>query len=222
MKLELLYTAIVGDSRLQYRIERESGMVELGLLPASARSAAVDTRELTALASVKFGGDSAGCGFGGGRTMRYSGTVSRLRFEQQEINGREIRTVMRHDNGCRLVHYVRWQEDLPVLFVHTELVNESPETLDIELLESFALGGIGEGLSDREFADLQLHRFRSHWCNEASLETAAAADWRAAIRSAHQALSLLCGCGTKCKERRPGRWDWLRSPRPGDSEAHCS
>jgi len=178
MKLELLYTRVVGDIRLQYRIDRESGMVELNLLPASAPAVAADTKELTPLSSVKFGGDSAGCGFGGGRTMRYSETVSRFRFEKQEIKDREIRTVMRHDNGCRLLHYLSWQEELPVFFVHTELVNDSGETLEIELLESFALGGIGEGLTDREFADLKLHRFRSRWCNEASLETAAAADWQ--------------------------------------------
>ena len=49
--------------------------------------------------------------------------------------------------------------------------------------------------------------------------TAVAADWRAAIRSAHQVPSSPCDCGTKCRERRRERWGWPRLPRLVDSEA---
>ena len=167
MKTEILLERRVADTALFYRIDRESGMVELDLLPAGGRPAD-EVAELNPIASVKFVGDSAGCGFGGGRTMRYNGTMRRFRFANQECSGRQITTELRDDEGRRLLHVLEWKEDLPVFFVHTELVNDSRQTVQVELLESFALGGIGESLDDRDFSELKLHRFRSHWCNEAN------------------------------------------------------
>ncbi len=174
LELELILNRRVGDTEIWYRLHRESGAVELNLLPAGRRPEET-AGELTPLASVKFAGDSAGCGFGGGRTMRCSATMNGFRFSGQECGDRSIRTELRHDNGCRLIHVLEWRGEEPVFFVHTELANESGGPLDVELLESFALGGLAETLTDEEFAGVRLHRFRSHWCNEANLDTVTAA-----------------------------------------------
>ena len=102
LELELILNRRVGDTEIWYRLHRESGAVELNLLPAGRRPEET-AGELTPLASVKFAGDSAGCGFGGGRTMRCSATMNGFRFSGQECGDRSIRTELRHDNGCRLI-----------------------------------------------------------------------------------------------------------------------
>lgn len=177
MNAELLLQKQIGDTLLQYRIDHDSGMVELKLIPADAPDSLQSPSELTPLASVKFAQDDPCGGFAGGHTLRCSETMSHFTFERQECETDQIKTILRHANGCRLIHHLSWQSDRPVFFVHTELQNCSEEELQIELLESFALGGIGETLSDQQFADMKLHRFRSRWCNEANLETATTTDW---------------------------------------------
>ena len=85
MKTEILLERRVGDTALFYRIDRESGIVELDLLPAGRRPAE-EVSELNPIASVKFSGDSAGQCFGGGRTMRYNGTMKKFRFADQRAS----------------------------------------------------------------------------------------------------------------------------------------
>lgn len=177
MNVEVLLEKIVGDISVYYRIDRDSGMVEFSLAPVGIARQTEYFKGLSPLASVKFSSDSSGCGFGGGRTMRYNATMKDFRFFEQTVKDCEIITELRNSNSCRLIHYVKWQNNFPVFQVHTEFINESKEVVELELLESFSLGGVGESLSNEEFSHLKLHRFRSHWSSEAMQETVEAVDW---------------------------------------------
>ncbi|MBQ9789857.1 MAG: alpha-galactosidase [Lentisphaeria bacterium] len=177
MNVEVLLEKIVGDISVYYRIDHDSGMVEFSLSPVGIERQKDNFKELNPIASIKFPHDSGGCGFGNSRTMRYNATMNRFRFFDQQVKSNEIITELRSEDNCRLIHYLNWQNDFPVFQVHTEFINDSSETVELELLESFALGGVGESLNNEEFSHLKLHRFRSHWCSEAMQETVEAVDW---------------------------------------------
>ncbi len=177
MNIEVLLEKIVGDISVYYRIDRDSGMVEFSLYPVGMERQSENFKELNPLASIKFPQDSCGCGFGSGRTMRYNATMNSFKFFKQRVLANKIVTELRNSENCRLIHYLTWRDNTPIFRVHTEFINGSDKVIELELLESFALGGIGESLSNEEFSHLKLHRFRSHWCSEAMQETVEAVDW---------------------------------------------
>ena len=180
MAVVLLAETIVGDTAVRYVLNESTGRVECSLLPADLPFELPDesAEELTPPAFVHFGGDSSGLGFGGGRTMRYGATNAAFRYAEQRCGDRRIDTLLRHGNGCELRHVLCWLDDEPVFYIHTELTNPSDQTVEVEQLESFNLGGIGRSLDDDAFTALRLHRFRSHWGSEAVHECVSAADWQ--------------------------------------------
>jgi len=170
MGIRILLQKTVADIAVRYLLDETTGMVELGLFPAGTAELPTPSgaeRELVPLAWVKFARDGAASGFGAGRTMRYSETMQKFRFESQNESGEVIRTVLRHESGCRLVHRLSRQGDFPVFFCDVSLENASNEALEVELLESFTFGGILAGESNETLSRLKLHRFRSRWCSEA-------------------------------------------------------
>ena len=170
MGIRILLQTIVADVAVRYLLDETTGMVELDLFPTGNAEPPVPSgagKELVPLAWVKFAGDGAVAGFGAGRTMRYGETMRKFRFESQEESGEVIRTVLRHESGCRLIHRLSRQGDFPVFFCDVSLENASDEAQEVELLESFTLGGILAGEPDETLSRLKLHRFRSYWCSEA-------------------------------------------------------
>ena len=106
MNVEVLLEKIVGDISVYYRIDRDSGMVEFSLSPVGIERQKENFKELNPLASVKFPSDSSGCGFGGGRTMRYNATMNNFHFANQKVEENQIITELKHDNGSSLIHYL--------------------------------------------------------------------------------------------------------------------
>ncbi len=181
MSIRILLRKKVGDTLVRYLLDETVGTVELNLFPAESAEPPVpegEDAELVPLAFVRFSGDSAGVGFGAGRSMRYSGTVRKFRFESQTDGSGAIRTVLVHESGCRLIHLLRWENSLPVFRCDVSLENSSGETIGVELLESFTLGGILGNEPDETFSRMKLHRFRSRWCSEAYHECVEAPAWQ--------------------------------------------
>ncbi len=181
MSIRVLLRQTVGDTLVRYLLDETTGAVELNLYPAALPEPPVPesgSGALVPLSFVKFAGDSAGVLYGAGRTMRYSRTNDRFRFDSQEQAPGRVRTVLRDDSGCRLLHELAWQEETPVFRSTVTLENESPGTLEVELLESFSLGGIQRQLSDEEFLRLKVHRFRACWSSEARHESVELPDWQ--------------------------------------------
>ena len=171
MEIQTLSEFRVGDTDAVYRLEPESGRVELALIPVSARlplaeRAAADT-ELTPLAEVKIRGDRNTGGFGAGLTMRHSGSTDSFRFREQKPGDHEVVTVLEDPRGYELIHRLSWRGETPVFVVRTEFRNRSAQPVVLDMMESFALGGIGPYAGDEQFERIQLHRFRSSWSSEA-------------------------------------------------------
>lgn len=170
MGIRILLQKTVADVTVRYLLDDTTGMVELDLFPVGIAEPPVPSGEgkaLIPLAWVNFAADGPVAGFGAGRTMRYGETMRKFRFESQEESADAIRTVLRHECGCRLIHRLSRQDDFPVFFCDVSLENASEDAQEVELLESFTLGGILAGEPDDVFSRMKLHRFRSRWCSEA-------------------------------------------------------
>lgn len=167
MSVRILSKTGIAGAFLTYLLDDESGMVEMNFAPREAeRCSMPQPAEMTPLVFLKFAEDFP-AGFGGGRSCRYTGTPSRFRFISQERGFREIITTLADDVGCKLIHRVGWNDGLSVIACQVTLQNDSVSTIGVELLESFTLGGILAGQPDKTVAEAKIHRFRSHWCNEA-------------------------------------------------------
>ena len=178
MNYTIISQTAVGDTTLVYFKDGDGGCVEFCICPKGMETLLqpADNDILAPLAFVHFAGDSNGIAFSAGRSMRYGGTNEAFRLLRQESNANRILTVLEHDSGCILEHVVEWKNDVPVFYVHTNLDNRSNETITVELLESFNIGGIGRNLSNPEHAQMKIHRFRSHWSSEAYHECRSVGD----------------------------------------------
>ena len=170
--MENLLVCKIGDMTVRYRIERKTGRVELNLFPAnfSLKDSNGTDPELSPLASFKLAEDDSCSGFGCGGTMRYSSTMNKLSFVQQKKEENAVVTEFSTPAGVKLTHRLFWKENVPVLFAEVTLTNKSSASIAVEMLESFAIGGIGEKLNADDFSVLFCHRFRSRWCDGARHE----------------------------------------------------
>lgn len=171
MAIETLSTFRVGDTDAVYRLDPESGRIEFTLIPVSAglpvAERSLKDTGLTPLAEIKLRGDRNPDGFGAGRTMRHSGSTEKFRYHEQKSLDREVITTLRDERGYELVHHLSWRGDTPVFTVRIEFRNLSQQPVVLEMMESFALGGLGPYAGDEQFERIQLHRFRSSWSSEA-------------------------------------------------------
>lgn len=171
MAIETLSTFRVGDTDAVYRLDPESGRIEFTLIPVSAGLPVAERSPkdtgLTPLAEIKLRGDRNPDGFGAGRTMRHSGSTEKFRYKEQKSLANEVITTLHDERGYELVHRLAWRGDTPVFTVRIEFRNLSQQPVVLEMMESFALGGLGPYAGDEQFERIHLHRFRSSWSSEA-------------------------------------------------------
>ena len=157
----------VGDTELRYRHDPESGRVELTLASAGAPDReTVPEESPVPLAEVKIRGDHNTCGFGAGRTMRENGSTESFRFRDQKVGDREIVTTLADPRGYELIHRLSWRNETPVFTVRIEFRNLSDRPVVLDMIESFAIGGIGPETAEQQSGRIKLHRFRSNWSAE--------------------------------------------------------
>jgi alpha-galactosidase len=181
-----------GDMTLRYlRTEGDRGTIGLLLFPAAKTGELATPREalsgphietlpqawqpmsageLEPLVQLHVRGDAAGGGFSAGRTLRGSGSVQALRcegHERTETDGTvRITTRFRHPRGLLVEHAVEFAPGALALRVGTEVRNAGAEPLTLDLLTSFAIGGLSPFAPRDEAERIRVHRFRSAWSAE--------------------------------------------------------
>ncbi len=180
-ELRLLHRYVLGDMEARYLL-RESGKVELLLLPSGAQEAPSEGKVLRgdSLAQVKLLGDAYPGGYAGGTTLRNSDSVHRFRYERQDCRtegGRtEIETVLSDGSGLQISHTLSWTEGEYAADCRTALHNGSHAPVTLEMLSSFSLGQLSPFQAAGATDYLRLHRIRSKWSQEGRLVTETAED----------------------------------------------
>ncbi|WP_438482654.1 glycoside hydrolase family 36 protein [Oleiharenicola lentus] len=126
--------------------------------------------EIDPLVHVHVAGEAYAGGFAQGRTLRNSATTQSLRVREHRRSdeGAEVvlRTVLVAGCGLECVHTLRVDASTGVMAVEITVTNASAQTLALEHMGSFSLGGITPFASDDAPGRLRVHRFRSAWSAE--------------------------------------------------------
>ncbi len=172
---KLISEHILGDMRLEYILETDRNCVGLCIAPASTEFDIVNTDRVInvqSLAECKIIGDDYSGDYFGGESMKYSGTIRRMKYDKQEIRRKggitEIKTYLKSDDGLEIIHTLSHSGG-SYLTVGTEFVNNSAKTITLEALSSFAFFGISPYSDGAGENTLTLHRLRSKWSMEARL-----------------------------------------------------
>ena len=173
---KLLSEHIFGDMCARYQLDESSGIVALELLPLGFQGSHKPKKQaLEPLVQLMVRGDDFPGGFSNGHTMRGSGSICRFRYKDQQVIQREghtevITSIGSADNqeiSHKLVYYV----DVPALEITTTYSNNGSETVTLDMLSSFGIGGITPFIADDAPESMILHRLRSKWSNEARLDS---------------------------------------------------
>lgn len=182
----------LGDMVARYvQPSHEPGALGLVLLPAGRLGDVVEPREhltephvlnlpaaflpvrawaVDRLVHVFVSGDSRPSAFAQGRTMRDTSSTWSLMLRSQSVDKKGentcIRTELAAPRGLVAVHELLHATGAGMLRVRTTVRNEGAAPLSLELLSSFALGGITPFAPDDAPERLWIHRFRSNWSNE--------------------------------------------------------
>ncbi len=127
------------------------------------------------LAQVKIAGEPYPGAFSTGHTMRGSPSANAFLLDAQrtERDGdvSRIVTTVRNAAGHRIEHRLAWRNGDWAIEISTEFFNGSDAPVTLEMLASFALGGITPFAADDATGRLRVHRFRSLWSAEGRIET---------------------------------------------------
>lgn len=177
MGVKLLESYMLGDMKALYFLDDEKRLAELMLLPAEMEPLTWTEKhqEIDALIQLKLEGDVYTGAYAGGKTMRQSGSVQKMKFERQEVtedpSHTEIITCCRDDRGYEADHHLIWKNGAETLESFVVFRNQSASICGLELLESFSIGGITPFAPGDAPEHLVLHRLRSDWSMEGRLES---------------------------------------------------
>ncbi|MGC8541799.1 MAG: glycoside hydrolase family 36 protein [Phycisphaerae bacterium] len=188
---------VFGDATARYLFDVAGDSVGLQLVPANMAALIVPRRERLnglpeidaipdigvvpadtagSLVHVKLVGDPYIEGFAQGRTMLDSPSNRRFRMLRQSVEQQAqdmtVVTELKDQTGLRIEHHLRRRSPQHVFEVQSRFFNESDQPVTLELLTSFALGGITPFDATDAAERLRVHRFRSAWSAEGRLETA--------------------------------------------------
>lgn len=163
MKLELYREISLGDMTARYLRDRETGQVELQLLPQDMAAVSESDRLRKALHNVvqaHLTGEGQPGTYGGGVTLLQSGTTRSLCLEGLDCrteNGIvQVIADFTHPTGCRFRHHLEWDGHRPILTSWSEAENRGESDVSLELLTSFSLGGMTPLLPDAAPGALRL------------------------------------------------------------------
>lgn len=175
MKAEILKEYVLGDMKARFMKDMETGSVGLVLLPASYGGKEQQKNQKTdSLVQLKLAGDIYNEAYAMGNSMRDGETVRRLRFTGQSVTEQEgkkqIKTILRDDRGYQAAHYLIWESGTPYVRIFCEFTNQGNARAQLEMFESFSLGGISPYTAGDGAETLQAYRLRSVWSQEGRLE----------------------------------------------------
>ena len=157
----------LGDMLARYYLDEETRNVELQLLPAGMEPLpwTDNEHEIDLLVQVKLAGDVYSGGYAGGVTMRQSLTARQLKLKGQQVRQTpdccEVITVMQAGHGCLAEHHLLWYTGEKTLRSWVRFVNDGTETVTLELLSSFSLGGLTPYVPGDAHDTMVVHRVRS-------------------------------------------------------------
>ena len=170
---ELLSSFDFSDMRVEYL--RRDGVVGLRLLPLQrAKETADKDCAMEPLVQVKLLGDPYAGGFSAGRTLRGADSSLRLRYVRLDATNAQgacsVTTTLRDDErGLTYLHTLAHPACAPYLEITTTVINESTETVTLEMLSSFTLGGLTPFDPGEATEAMELYRIRSGWAAEGRL-----------------------------------------------------
>lgn len=173
----LLKEYILGDMKCKYYIDSDTRNVELIIVPESERATEWENKKqkIDSLVQIKLAGDTYLGEYSGGKTMRQGESVTRLQYKEQEEIHKEdkvvVCTTLSDNRGYEVKHYLMWNMDSKYFEVYHTFQNQSNQTVKLEMISSFSLGGISPFLEKDGHDSIKVHRFRSVWSMEGRLET---------------------------------------------------
>lgn len=175
MAEKILQEYRLGDMTARYLLEDESGKVGFLLLPFVLSAKAAEYKgKIEPLVQMKLTGDIYNEAYAMGNSMRNSETVRRLRYCRQQVEKEQgricIATILEDDRGYEVTHNLIWKEQTPYVRIFCEFKNQGSKDADLEMFESFSLGGLSPYMEGDGYETLQIYRLRSVWSQEGRLE----------------------------------------------------
>ncbi len=130
---------------------------------------------LDPLIHIKLAGEEYSGAFAQGRTLRGAPGNERFRYQKQTVARIEDQTTVTTElasaEGVVLQHFVSWHEGDGAMQISTRVANHSADSIVVEMLTSFSLGGITPFEAGDAAHRLKVHRFRSAWSAEGRLDS---------------------------------------------------
>ncbi|MDU0329628.1 alpha-galactosidase [Paenibacillus sp. 3LSP] len=170
-----------GDMIARYVKDEHTEQVGLMLLPQTTVSQVRPKKfKIDPLVQLKFVGDAYPGAFAHGHSMRGSGTIDGLKFEEFREIGRDDGTTVvagwRSSNSCRIEHHLLHYEGYHALESYTVIRNDSEVPVTLEMLSSFSITGLTPFAEDDAPETLFFHRLLSSWSAEGRLVSSAIED----------------------------------------------
>ena len=182
MSVIVLKDVRLGDMIARYYMDEDSRNVELQLLPAALESLPRDAKrqEIDCLVQVKLAGEVYHGGYATGGTLRQGPSAKDFGLTGQEIaetdGAIEVITTLKNSRSCVATHHLRWAKGEKTVRTFVDLKNEGENTVQVELLSSFSLGGLTPYTKGDAYGTLTVHRVRSVWSMEGRLQSEAVED----------------------------------------------
>ncbi len=169
----ILYEEILGDMRIVYNLDNETGMAGLCIIPDTDIPYADRRVKIHSLAEVKIIGDNYSGNYFGGQSMKYSDTTNSLKYKCQEFSednfSKSIVTYLKSANGLEVRHVLTYTKERNYMTISTELINNTDMNVTVEMLSSFVFGNISPYLDGAGENSMLLHRLRGKWSQEGRL-----------------------------------------------------
>lgn len=166
----------LGDMEAYYFLDDEQQVVEWMLLPEGMKEPVWEDKKqnIDPMIQLKLVGDAYASSYAGGSTMRQSESCYKMKYDRQEKTetGEKavIRTFCKDERGYETVHNLIWIRGEKTVRSFVTFLNKSEETVTLEKLDSFDLGGITPYVEGDAHEQLYMYRVRSVWSEEGRLE----------------------------------------------------
>jgi alpha-galactosidase len=153
------------------------GAAGLCIVPQGMESAVVENRRRQAepLVQLHIEGDDFPDGFANGHTLRFGGTMRGLEFISQRVDESDgavvVVTVLGQAGRYEVENYVSFTDGDEAFETWNIFKNTSGETMTLDMLSSFAFGGITPFEPGNAPDTMVLHRARSCWSAEGRIES---------------------------------------------------
>ncbi len=163
--LVLVPAALTGDIA-KYRTTL-GDVPEVAVIPFAVDMPA---RAVDSLVQVKCVGDPYTGSFAQGRTMRFSESVTSMKYQSQKVEKKAdatiITTTLVREGRYKCSHILTHYNGHKSFDIYTVFENIGADDITLEMLSSFSLDGITPFDKKDASEKLYLHRFRSAWSSE--------------------------------------------------------